>query len=295
MLVEKTDLKGINFLKRGKVRDIYDLGDSLLLISTDRISAFDFVLPSLIPCKGKVLNSISVFWFQKFKDEVENHLIYYKIEDYPEELKKYKEILEGRSVIVKKLNPIPFEIIVRGYITGSGWKSYKESGQISGIKLPEGLKESDKFPEPLFTPTTKAEEGHDLPVTKEEMANKIGKELTDLLEKTAINIYKKAAEYALKKGIIIADTKFEFAEKDGKLILIDEVLTPDSSRFWPLKDYEPGRSQKSFDKQFVRNYLLSSDWDRKTTPPPLPEDIVQKTSSLYQQIYELLTEEKINC
>ncbi len=295
MLVEKTDLKGINFLKRGKVRDIYDLGDSLLLISTDRISAFDFVLPSLIPCKGKVLNSISVFWFQKFKDEVENHLIYHKIEDFPEELKKYKEILEGRSVIVKKLNPIPFEIIVRGYITGSGWKSYKESGQISGIKLPEGLKESDKFPEPLFTPTTKAEEGHDLPVTKEEMANKIGKELTDLLEETAINIYKKAAEYALKKGIIIADTKFEFAEKDGKLILIDEVLTPDSSRFWPLKDYEPGRSQKSFDKQFVRNYLLSSDWDRKTTPPPLPEDIVQKTSSLYQQIYELLTEEKINC
>ncbi len=295
MLVEKTDLKGINFLKRGKVRDIYDLGDSLLLISTDRISAFDFVLPSLIPCKGKVLNSISVFWFQKFKDEVENHLIYHKIEDFPEELKKYKEILEGRSVIVKKLNPIPFEIIVRGYITGSGWKSYKESRQISGIKLPEGLKESDKFPEPLFTPTTKAEEGHDLPVTKEEMANKIGKELTDLLEETAINIYKKAAEYALKKGIIIADTKFEFAEKDGKLILIDEVLTPDSSRFWPLKDYEPGRSQKSFDKQFVRNYLLSSDWDRKTTPPPLPEDIVQKTSSLYQQIYELLTEEKINC
>ncbi len=295
MLVEKTDLKGINFLKRGKVRDIYDLGDSLLLISTDRISAFDFVLPSLIPCKGKVLNSISVFWFQKFKDEVENHLIYHKIEDYPDELKKYKEILEGRSVIVRKLNPIPFEIIVRGYITGSGWKSYKESGQISGIKLPEGLKESDKFPEPLFTPTTKAEEGHDLPVSKEEMANKIGKELTDLLEETAINIYKKAAEYALKKGIIIADTKFEFAEEDGKLILIDEVLTPDSSRFWPLKDYEPGRAQNSFDKQFVRNYLLSSDWDRKTTPPPLPEDIVQKTSSLYRQIYELLTEEKINC
>ena len=295
MLIEKTELQGIHFLKRGKVRDIYDLGDSLLLISTDRISAFDFVLPSLIPCKGKVLNSISVFWFQKFKDDVENHLIYHKIEDFPEELKKYKEILEGRSVIVKKLKPIPFEIIVRGYISGSGWKSYKESGQISGIKLPEGLKESDKFPEPLFTPTTKAEEGHDLPVSKEEMANKIGKELTDLLEETAINIYKKAAEYALKKGIIIADTKFEFAERDGKLVLIDEVLTPDSSRFWPLNDYEPGRSQNSFDKQFVRNYLLSSNWDRKTTPPPLPEDIVQKTSSLYQQIYELLTGEKINC
>ena len=295
MLVEKTDLKGINFLKRGKVRDIYDLGDSLLLVSTDRISAFDFVLPSLIPCKGKVLNSISVFWFQKFKEDVENHLIYHKIEDFPEELKKYKEILEGRSVIVKKLKPIPFEIIVRGYISGSGWKSYKESSQISGIKLPEGLKESDKFPEPLFTPTTKAEEGHDLPVSKEEMANKIGKELTELLEETAINIYKKAAEYALKKGIIIADTKFEFAEKDGRIILIDEVLTPDSSRFWPLKDYEPGRSQKSFDKQFVRNYLLSSDWDRKTTPPPLPEEIVQKTSSLYKRIYELLTEEKIKC
>ena len=295
MLIEKTELKGINLLKRGKVRDIYDLGDSLLLVSTDRISAFDFVLPSLIPCKGKVLNSISVFWFEKFKNEVENHLIYYKFDDFPEDLKKYRDILENRAVIVKKLKPIPFEIIIRGYISGSGWKSYKESGQISGIKLPEGLKESDKFPEPLFTPTTKAEEGHDLPVSKEEMANKIGKELTDLLEKTAISIYKKAADYALKKGIIIADTKFEFAEKDGKLILIDEVLTPDSSRFWPLKEYEPGRSQNSFDKQFVRNYLLSSDWDRKTAPPPLPEDIVKKTSSLYQQIYELLTEEKINC
>ncbi len=295
MLVEKTDLKGVNFLKRGKVRDIYDLGDSLLLISTDRISAFDFVLPSLIPCKGKVLNSISVFWFEKFKDDIENHLIYSKFEDFPEELKKYEDVLKDRAVIVRKLNPIPFEIIVRGYISGSGWKSYKESGQISGIKLPEGLKESEKFPEPIFTPTTKAEEGHDLPVTKEEMANKLGKELTDLLEEKAIEIYKKAAEYALEKGIIIADTKFEFAEEDGKLILIDEVLTPDSSRFWPLKEYEPGRSQNSFDKQFVRNYLLSSDWDRKTTPPPLPDEIVEKTSSLYREIYTLLTGKTIDC
>ncbi len=295
MLVEKTELKGINFLKRGKVRDIYDLGNSLLLISTDRISAFDFVLPSLIPCKGKVLNSISVFWFEKFKDDIENHLIYSKFEDFPEELKKYEDVLKDRAVIVKKLKPIPFEIIVRGYITGSGWKSYKESGQISGIKLPAGLKESEKFPEPIFTPTTKAEEGHDMPVTKEEMANKLGKELTDLLEEKAIEIYKKAADYALKKGIIIADTKFEFAEENGKLILIDEVLTPDSSRFWPLKEYEPGKSQNSFDKQFVRNYLLSSDWDRKTTPPPLPKDIVEKTSSLYQEIYTLLTGEKIDC
>jgi len=295
MLVEKTDLKGINFLKRGKVRDIYDLGDSLLLISTDRISAFDFVLPSLIPCKGKVLNLISVFWFEKFKDDIENHLIYSKFEDFPEELKKYEEVLKDRAVIVRKLKPIPFEIIVRGYISGSGWKSYKESRHISGIKLPEGLKESEKFPEPIFTPTTKAEEGHDLLVTKDEMANKLGKELTDLLEEKAIEIYKKAAEYALEKGIIIADTKFEFAEEDGKLVLIDEVLTPDSSRFWPLKEYESGRSQNSFDKQFVRNYLLSSDWDGKSTPPPLPDEIVEKTSFLYREIYTLLTGKTIDC
>ncbi len=295
MLVKETNFSELNFLKKGKVRDIYDLGDSLLLVATDRISAFDFVLPSVIPCKGVVLNMISLFWFDFFKNDVKNHIIYSDINDFPENVKKYSKELEGRSVIVEKLKPLPFEIIVRGYITGSGWKSYKNSREISGIKLPEGLKESEKFYEPIFTPTTKAEEGHDLPVSIDDMKNAVGSEITEKIKDKAIEIYKKAAEYAMTKGIIIADTKFEFAVKDGEIILIDEVLTPDSSRFWPLNEYEVGKTQNSFDKQFVRNYLLNSSWDRKSVPPPLPEEIIEKTSQLYKEIYHLLTNKKIGC
>ncbi len=295
MLVKETNFSELNFLKKGKVRDIYDLGDSLLLVATDRISAFDFVLPSVIPCKGVVLNMISLFWFDFFKNDVKNHIIYSDINDFPENVKKYSKELEGRSVIVEKLKPLPFEIIVRGYITGSGWKSYKNSREISGIKLPEGLKESEKFYEPIFTHTTKAEEGHDLPVSIDDMKNAVGSEITEKIKDKAIEIYKKAAEYAMTKGIIIADTKFEFAVKDGEIILIDEVLTPDSSRFWPLNEYEVGKTQNSFDKQFVRNYLLNSSWDRKSVPPPLPEEIIEKTSQLYKEIYHLLTNKKIGC
>ncbi len=295
MLVKETNFKDLNFIKKGKVRDIYELENSLLLIATDRISAFDFVLPSVIPCKGIVLNMISLFWFEFFKNNVQNHLIYSDIDEFPEIVKKYKDELKGRAVIVKKLKPLPFEIIVRGYITGSGWKSYKKNREISGIKLPDGLKESEKFPEPIFTPTTKADEGHDMPVSIDDMKAVLGNEITEKIKEKAIEIYNKAADYAEKKGIIIADTKFEFAVHEGELILIDEVLTPDSSRFWPLKEYEPGKTQNSYDKQFVRNYLLNSSWDRKSVPPPLPDDIIEKTSSLYKEIYHLLTGKKIDC
>ncbi len=296
MIVKETKLKNAKLLKRGKVRDIYDLGEHLLIVSTDRISAFDFVLKSLIPCKGKVLNQISLFWFDMFKDDFKNHIVTGNIDDFPEKLKEEKEILEGRAVIVKKLNPIPFECIVRGYITGSGWKSYKEKGEISGIKLPQGLKESEKFKEPIFTPTTKAETGHDLPVTIDDMKNALGTELAEKLKDISIQLYKRAEEYALKKGIIIADTKFEFAVDDeGNIVIIDEIFTPDSSRFWKKENYEPGKPQESYDKQFVRNFLLNSSWDRKSTPPPLPEDIVEKTSSLYKEIFKILTGKEVNC
>jgi phosphoribosylaminoimidazole-succinocarboxamide synthase len=295
MLVKETNLKDLNFIKKGKVRDIYDLDDSILLIATDRISAFDFVLPSVIPCKGIVLNMISLFWFDFFKDNVQNHLIYSDIDEFPENIRKYGDELKGRAVIVKKLKPLPFEIIVRGYITGSGWKSYKKNREISGIKLPDGLKESEKFPEPIFTPTTKADEGHDMPVSIDDMKNVLGNEITEKIKEKAIEIYNKAAKYAMEKGIIIADTKFEFAVEEGELILIDEVLTPDSSRFWPLNEYQPGKTQNSFDKQFVRNFLLNSSWDRKSVPPPLPEDIITRTSNLYKEIYNLLTGKTIDC
>jgi len=295
MSLRETKLPDVKLFKRGKVRDIYELDNYLLLVSTDRISAFDYVLSSLIPCKGKVLNQISIFWFDFFKNQVNNHLINNSFENFPKRLKKYENQIKDRSVIVQKLKPIQYEIIVRGYITGSGWKSYKQSGKISGIKLPEGLKESEKFEKPLFTPTTKAEKGHDLPVTIEDLNRNLGEEITSKLKNTAITLYKKASEYALERGIIIADTKFEFAFDQEDLILIDEVLSPDSSRFWPLENYEPGKPQKSFDKQFVRNYLLNSSWDRKSTPPPLPEKVVKKTSLLYKQIYKLLTKKNINC
>lgn len=264
------------------MRDIYDLGGELLIVATDRISAFDVVLPQGIPGKGFVLTQISKFWFDYTRDIVPNHLISTELEDFPAEFRPYGEVLEGRSMLVKKAKPLPIECIVRGYLTGSGWKEYKESGSVCGITLPKGLRESDRLPEPIFTPSTKAEIGeHDVNITFEKTAELVGAELAQEVKRLSIEIYNKALSHALEKGIIIADTKFEFGIRDDGLILIDELLTPDSSRFWPLDDYEPGRAQKSFDKQFVRDYLESVGWNKKPPAPDLPQDIIDKTSEKY--------------
>jgi len=288
-VVLNTKCKDLKFFKSGKVRDIYDLGDRLLIVSTDRISCFDVVLPNGIPDKGKVLTAISVFWFELIKDIVPNHLLSVDVKDFPKEVKQYSECLEGRSMLVKKSKPLSVECVVRGYLSGSGWKEYKKSQSICGIKLPAGLKESDKLPEIIFTPSTKATEGHDENVTQEQVENEIGKELTQEIKTISIAIYKKASEYALTKGIIIADTKFEFGMCTDELILIDEVLTPDSSRFWPKDEYEPGKSQPSFDKQYVRDYLETLDWDKKPPAPNLPEDVIAKTRQKYRQALALIT------
>jgi phosphoribosylaminoimidazole-succinocarboxamide synthase len=284
-----TDFKGLKFFKRGKVRDIYDLGDKLLIVSTDRISCFDVVLPNGIPDKGKVLTALSLFWFKLTKDTIPNHLISADVKDYPKEAQKYKEELEGRSMLVVKSKPLPVECVVRGYLSGSGWKEYKESRSICGIKLPAGLAESDKLPEPIFTPATKEDHGHDMNVSQGRIEVAIGKQLADTLKEVSIALYKKAGEYALARGIIIADTKFEFGINNDKLILIDEALTPDSSRFWPRDQYRPGASQPSFDKQFVRDYLETLDWDKTPPAPQLPEDIIKKTRQKYWRALELLT------
>ena len=283
----QTDIKEVPLLKRGKVRDIYDLGDRLLIVVTDRISAFDVVLPTPIPDKGKILTLMTLFWLDFLKDIVENHLITAYIEEYPEVLKPYKEILHQRSMIVKKAKVIPVECIVRGYITGSAMKEYQKTGKVCGIKLPEGLKEADKLPEPIFTPSTKAEEGHDINITFDELINIVGKEVAETLRELSLKLYTKASNYAESKGIIIADTKFEFGFYEGKIILIDEVLTPDSSRFWPKDEYEPGKPQKSFDKQFIRDWLSSLSWE-ENAPPTIPPDIVEKTRAKYfEALYRL--------
>ena len=287
--IRTTRFTDIEFFKRGKVRDIYDLGDKLLIVSTDRISCFDVVLPTVIPEKGRVLTALSDFWFNFTKDIVANHLVTVKIDELPEELLKYKEILNGRSMLVKKAKPIPVECVVRGYLSGSGWKEYQRSQSICGIKLPKGLRESDRLPQPIFTPATKEEAGHDVNVTQEYIEDAIGKDITGKLKDISLQIYKKASQYAQDRGIIIADTKFEFGLDNEKVILIDEVLTPDSSRFWPKEEYEPGRAQPSFDKQFVRDYLESLDWDKTPPAPELPQDIVEKTSRKYQQALKMLT------
>ncbi len=280
----------LKLFKRGKVRDVFEVDNKLLIVSTDRISAFDFVLPSLIPDKGKVLNSISAFWFDLTKDFIKNHII----NDKPWELsefKEYKNHIEKRAILAKKLKTFPVEAIVRGYIVGSGWKTYKKTGEISGVKLPKGLVFGQKFSEPIFTPTTKAEEGHDENITFEQMINLVGKESAEKIRDLSINLFKFASEYAYKKGIIIADTKFEFGvDEDGKIILIDEIFTPDSSRFWKTDDYEEGKEPPSYDKQFVRNFLLNSNWDKKSIPPELPDDIISKTREKYLEIYEILTD-----
>jgi len=288
--VFETNFPDLNLLKKGKVRDIYDLDDNLLMVTTDRLSAFDVVMPDPIPDKGKILTQISLFWFEVMKPLLPNHLISSNVDDYPSSCKPYAEDLRGRSMLVKKTEPLPIECVVRGYISGSGWKSYQETGDICGIKLPEGLKESDKLPEPIFTPSTKAEIGlHDINIDFEEAAKKIGRTLADKVKEFSLEIYKKGAEFADKKGIIIADTKFEFGLNENEIILIDEVLTPDSSRFWPKETYKPGGPQKSFDKQYFRDYLISINYNRKPPGPSLPADVIRNTRNKYMEALKLLT------
>ncbi len=286
----RTDFETIKLLKRGKVRDIYDLDDKILMVATDRISAFDVVMPDAIPQKGKILTQISLFWFKLMESICPNHLITSDIEQYPDVCKPYGEILEGRSMLVKKTSPLPIECVVRGYITGSGWSSYQKTGQICGIELPGGLQESEKLLEPIFTPSTKEEMGlHDINISFEEAAERIGKKMAERVKALSIDIYKKGAEFAEEKGIIIADTKFEFGMADNELILIDEVLTPDSSRFWPKADYKIGGSQKSFDKQYLRDYLLSINWNKKPPAPSLPEKVIEGTREKYLEALKRLT------
>jgi phosphoribosylaminoimidazole-succinocarboxamide synthase len=274
---------------RGKVRDVYDMDDRLLIVATDRISAFDVVMPNGIPGRGAVLTAISVFWFERLSDIIDNHLISSNVDQYPDELKKYRDVLEGRSMIVKKAKRIDLECIVRGYISGSMWKEYqaaraKGSSTVHGFDFPADMKESDKLPKPIFTPSTKAEEGHDINISFDESVKMVGSKTAELCRNKSLEIYTKGGEYALSKGIIIADTKFEFGFDGDKLILIDEVLTPDSSRFWPADRYEPGKSQPSFDKQIVRNYLNTLDWDKTDPGPVLPDEIVQETIGKYQNV-----------
>ena len=288
--IPKTQFDDLSLVRQGKVRDIFDTGDSLLMVTTDRISAFDVVLPDIIPDEGKVLNQISVFWFKQMESIVKNHIITTDVNEYPKEYRKYANALDKRSMLVKKAEPLSIECIVRGYITGSGWKSYQKEGHVCGIKLPEGLKESDKLAEPLFTPSTKAEVGdHDINISFEEAAKITGLEMAEKLKTISLDLYNKGSEFAFSKGIIIADTKFEFGMLDGEIILIDEILTPDSSRFWPLSEYEPGRSQNSFDKQHVRDWLTESGWDKTFPGPKLPQELIERTSSTYKEIYKRLT------
>jgi len=289
-----TNIPDVPLLHRGKVRDIYDLGDNLLIVATDRISAFDVVLPTPIPDKGKILTKLTLFWLNFLKDIVENHLITANIDEYPEVLKKHREVLEGRSMIVKKAKVFPVECIVRGYITGSAMKEYLKTGMVCGIPLPPGLKEADKLPEPIFTPSTKAELGsHDVNITFEEMVKIVGKETAEVLKELSLKLYKTASSYAEERGIIIADTKFEFGLHDGKVILVDEVLTPDSSRFWPKESYEPGKPQISFDKQYIRDWLKNTGWKEGTPPPEIPPEVVEKTREKYLLALKVLTGEEL--
>ncbi len=290
-LVLTTEMPDIGIPRRGKVRDIYDLPEHLLLIATDRISAFDVVLPNGIPGKGKILTQISLFWFKKMEDIITNHVVATDVDDYPAGLRKYRDLLEGRSMLVRKAKPMPVECIVRGYLSGSGWNEYREKGTVCGIKLPRGLVESSRLEEPVFTPSTKAEAGHDINISFGETEKIVGRASAEKLKDVSLRIYAKARDIAEKKGIIIADTKFEFGVYENELILIDEILTPDSSRFWSAKNYQAGRGQDSFDKQIVRNYLLTLDWNKTAPGPVLPDEIVAKTAARYREIMEILTRE----
>jgi phosphoribosylaminoimidazole-succinocarboxamide synthase len=284
----QTDFPELTLHARGKVRDLYSLNGQLLFVATDRISAFDYVLATGIPEKGRVLTQLSLFWFDFLKDVVKNHLVTANVDQYPAPLRKYADDLRGRSMLVAKAQMIDIECVARGYLSGSGWKEYQQTGAVCGIKLPSGLKESDKLPEPIFTPATKALSGHDENISIEEMAKRTGKEMAEKLRDLTLKIYKTAADYAAGRGIIIADTKFEFGQTSQGLILADEVLTPDSSRFWPADKYQPGKAQESFDKQFVRDYLETIKWNKQPPAPSLPEDVARKTSEKYIEAYRIL-------
>jgi phosphoribosylaminoimidazole-succinocarboxamide synthase len=274
---------------RGKVRDIYDVGDRLLFVASDRISAFDCVLGSGIPCKGRVLTQMSLFWFEFLRDTVPSHLVTASVAEYPKKISKHRSVLEGRSMLVKKVDMVEIECVARGYLAGSGWKEYTTHRTVCGIPLPAGLREGDRLPEPIFTPATKAQTGHDVNVPFSYVAERLGVELAGKLRDLTLEIYGRAADYALKRGIILADTKFEFGFIDSELVLADEALTPDSSRYWPADTYSPGGPQFSFDKQYVRDYLETLNWDKRAPAPALPEDVIQKTSEKYQEAYLRLT------
>lgn len=283
------ELAGIPLFKKGKVRNVFEIDDKLLIVATDRISAFDWVLPSLIPFKGNVLTQLSKFWFDFVALACPNHLIATETSEFPAALRPFKDILDKRSMLVRKTRVVPVECVVRGYLSGSGWKEYAASGKISGIKIPKGLRESDRLEEPIFTPSTKAEKGHDENISFKAVQKTLGNELAGKIRKVSLELYQKASLFALSKGIIIADTKFEFGLSGDDLLLVDEIFTPDSSRFWPKETYQPGKSQPSLDKQFVRDYLETTGWDKNSPPPVLPGEIVAKTSQKYLEIYRLLT------
>lgn len=289
----ETNLPGIKPIARGKVRDIYDAGEHLLFVATDRISAFDVVLPNGIPHKGEVLTKLSMFWFNFLKDVVPTHFVTANVDEYPENFRQHREQLDGRSMLVKKLDMVPIECVARGYISGSGWKDYQKTGAICGVKLPEGLRMNGLLAEPVFTPATKAQTGHDENITFEQACGIIGEDLCSKLRDLTLDIYLRAGQHALACGVVLADTKFEFGRQNGEIILADEVLTPDSSRYWPLEFYQAGKEQISFDKQFVRNYLETLDWDKTPPGPELPANIVAKTSEKYLEAYYTLTDEDL--
>ena len=288
--VYETDFSELKLVKRGKVRDVYDVGDYLLMVATDRISAFDVIMPDPVPDKGAILTQISLFWFDHMQALTPHHVVASAVDAYPAECRPYRRQLENRSMLVKKTDPLPIECVVRGYISGSGWKSYRRSGTVCGIELPRGLKESDKLPEPIFTPSTKADLGdHDINIDFAEAADRVGADVARRVKDLSLSIYKKGARLAESKGIIIADTKFEFGMIDGDLFLIDEVLTPDSSRFWPRDAYQPGGAQKSYDKQYLRDYLESIEWDKTPPGPSLPADVIENTRKKYMEALKRLT------
>ncbi|MCE5306627.1 MAG: phosphoribosylaminoimidazolesuccinocarboxamide synthase [Acidobacteriales bacterium] len=288
-IILDTDLPGVTRRARGKVRDVYEIDGKILIVATDRISAFDYILPTGIPDKGRVLTQLSVFWFDFLGSLAPNHFLTANVDEYPDPLPRYRDQLEGRSMLVKSARMVNVECVARGYLSGSGWKEYQKNQSVCGVALPPGLKESDKLPEPIFTPSTKAQSGHDLNISMQQAAEMVGAETAAKLRNLTLSIYTRAAEYALERGIIIADTKFEFGFADGELILADEVLTPDSSRFWPLASYKPGGAQPSYDKQYVRDYLELIRWNKQPPAPPLPEDVAARTSEKYKEAYRALT------
>jgi phosphoribosylaminoimidazole-succinocarboxamide synthase len=291
--ITNQELPGIPKVNQGKVREIFGLDEHLLIVATDRISAFDVILPNAIPRKGEVLTQLSAFWFSRLDSIVENHLISVKTEEFPASLEPFRGSLEGRSMLVCKCEPLPIECVVRGYLAGSGWKEYLQSETICGIRLPGGLQESDELPEPVFTPSTKATSGHDENISFEQAVEIVGSDIAERVREFSIEIYNQARCFAMERGIIIGDTKFEFGLRGSDLIWIDEALTPDSSRFWPADQYQPGQAQPSFDKQFVRDYLETLDWDKRSPGPTLPEDVVEATSRRYLEAYSLLTGEQL--